>query len=155
MILNWLLKKFPKSSPTPKDKPVNTPQPAATTTPAKAPKAQPSETPDSFITQKTKLLEKCMEVVRERFPEEPKYYVTCSYPGTNNTAYLFVEPDAKDPALRRLSTRVVRKGTDLCVMHYIFKGTVEELTAYLSDSTHVPELLDSWQQLSDSVDKKN
>lgn len=76
----------------------------------------------------------------------------CDYPGTNNEAYLWIVPDEVNPALRRLTTRVVRQGTDVCRMHYITKGTPEEMQAYLSDPANMPELLKSWQELSDATD---
>lgn len=152
MILNWLLKKCPKSQSAPK--------------PTQAPKAQPAEaseagavqaskTTDMFITQKTTLMGKAMEVARDNYPWEQRYYITFTYPGTNNKIYLEVNQDAREPALRRLILRAARINTDLSVMHYIYKGTPEEVRDYLADSTHIPELLDSCCQLSDSVDKKN
>lgn len=144
MLLNWLLKRPPKKES--KDPIKQSPKPE-----------EPASIPVVIETEKKKqlLLDKCMDVMKERFTHESRSLVSCDYPGTENKAYLCMEQDAKDPTLHRLSTRVVRKGTDLCVMHFIYKGTAEEMTAYLEDKSHMPSLLESWQQLSDSVDKKN
>lgn len=145
MLLNWLLKRPPKMKEAPKTDAPTTPSSPAPT----------KVVPEEIQKKRHILLDKCMEVMRDNFSHEDRYMVSCDYPGTENKAYLCMEQNAKDPTLRRLSTRVVRKGTDLCVMHYIHKGTVEEMTAYLGDKSHMPSLLESWQQLSDSVDKKN
>lgn len=152
MLLNWLLKRPPKKEK--KEVVKETAKGAIKEVPqSEAPASAPAESE----TEKKKqiLLEKCLEVMKERFSRESRSMVSCDYPGTDNKAILYMESDAANPDLRRLSTRVMRKGTDLCVMHYICKGTVEEMTAYLGDKSHVPSLLESWQQLSDSVDKKN
>lgn len=144
MILNWLLKRPPakedfqapkKPSPPPASKPMD-------------PKLEE---------QKRKLLEGCIKFLLDlkEFPKEKAVGVSCNYPGTENRMFLSIEPDASNPALHRLCTRSVRQGTDLCVMHYIYKGTAEEIRTYLSDASHAEELLKSWQQLSDSVDRKN
>lgn len=145
MLLNWLLKRPPKKEDAPKN---NAPVKQSPPAPANA-------VPEEIQKRRQMLLDKCMEVMKERFTQESRSMVSCDYPGTENKAMLYMEPDAANPDLRRLSTRVVRKGTDLCVMHYIYKGTAEEMAAYLSDKSHMPSLLESWQQLSDSVDKKN
>lgn len=144
MILNWLLKRPPakEHSPAPKN-----------------PSAPPASGPmdPKLEIQKKKLLKGCVDYLLDlkEFPGEKAIGVSCSYPGTENRMSLSIEPDAANPALHRLCTRGVRQGTDLCVMHYICKGTSEEIRAYLSDGSHAEELLKSWQQLSDSVDKKN
>lgn len=145
MLLNWLLKRPPKKEEAPKND-----------TPAKqSPPAPANAVPEDIQKRRQILLDKCMEAMKDTFSQMSRFMVSCDYPGTENKAMLYMEPDAKDPTLRRLSTRVIRKGTDVCVMHYIFKGTAEEMTAYLADKSHMPSLLESWQQLSDSVDKKN
>lgn len=144
MILNWLLKRPPakESSQAPKK-------------PSAPPAPKPMD--PKLEEQKRKLLEGCIKFLLDlkEFPKEKAVGVSCRYPGTENRMYLSIEPDASNPALHRLCTRGVRQGTDLCVMHYIYKGTAEEIRTYLSDSSHAEELLKSWQQLSDSVDKKN
>lgn len=144
MILNWLLKRPPakEDSQAPKK-------------PSAPPASKPMDS--NLEEQKRKLLEGCIKFSLDlkEFPGEKAVGVSCNYPGTENRMYLSIEPDASNPALRRLCTRGVRQGTDLCVMHYIYKGTAEEIRTYLSDASHAEELLKSWQQLSDSVDNKN
>lgn len=144
MILNWLLKRPPakEDSQAPKK-------------PSAPPASKPMD--PNLEQKKKKLLKGCINFLLDlkEFPGEKAIGVSCSYPGTENRMSLSIEPDASNPALRRLCTRGVRQGTDLCVMHYIYKGTAEEIRTYLSDSSHEEELLKSWQQLSDSVDKKN
>lgn len=152
MLLNWLLKRPPKGATK-----ASTKEEAKEAVKESLKPEEPASTPIVIETEKKKqlLLDKCMDVMKERFTQESRSLVSCDYPGTENKAYLYMEQDMKDPTLRRLSTRVVRKGTDLCVMHFIYKGTAEEMTAYLGDKSHIPSLLESWQQLSDSADKKN
>lgn len=144
MILNWLLKRPPAKE-----------QPQASNNPSVPPASKPMD--PKLEMQKKKLLKGCVNFLLDlkEFPVEKAIGVSCSYPGTKNRMSLSIEPDAADPALHRLCTRSVRQGTDLCVMHYICKGTSEEIRFYLSDGSHADELLKSWQQLSDSIDKKN
>ena len=73
--------------------------------------------------------------------------------GTKNYGCLMLENIAQDGVRWSLSVRVMRVGSDLCVMHYIKKGTSEEIQAYLRDENNMDELMDSLKELSVSVDK--
>lgn len=98
-----------------------------------------------------------MEVTREKFPEhirnKGRCFIHCDFPGTAHEAILGVERDAKDEGKLRLTARVLRGGTDMCMMHYIFCGSAEELDAYLADRKNMPELMASWVQLAEQIDK--
>ena len=93
------------------------------------------------------------QMPRQIPPEGRQGTYACKFPlqGTENEAFLVVE--CLDQTARTLTVRVVPKGTDLCVMHYIKKGTRDELTAYLADEKNQDELMDSLRQLSDRADE--
>jgi len=112
--------------------------------------------------KKELLVRRCMKYLCENLPKEmpstgkcSPLYVGFDFPGTHNKAYLCVQCDAADPSLRRLVTRIVKSGTDLCMMNYMECGTRDEIIAYLSDQTHATPLLDSLQHLSDRMDDRD
>lgn len=139
MILSWLKKKN-------------------TNKPSKVAVERPNP-PLLFQEQKEMLVWRLMEELRKMLLEESasckKHYVVCPYPGTKNEAMLWVEANGQDSSYLRLSTRVVRRGTDLCVMNYMFKGALDEMSTYLANKEKIPELLASLQHLSDSIDDRN
>ena len=63
--------------------------------------------------------------------------------------------DAADPSLRRLVTRIVKSGTELCGMNYMACGTQDDIIAYLADQTHAAPLLESLQHLSVRMDDRD
>lgn len=130
------------------------------------PKPDPEPAPSTHsemdtATHRALLIRKCMEVLHDRVLHEMPFNgpcksicVTCNFPGTQNIAGLWMECDARDSSRRRLITRAVRKGTDLCVSNYMEVGTQTELLAYLADEASLQPLLESLQHLSDSVDNR-
>lgn len=143
---------FGRKESTP-EKPKQEPQSAATASPE-----TPQTTPRTELqAEREKLLWRCMEVMKEKFPENMKATgrctVYCKFPGTPHEAILTVEHDAKDESVLSLTARVLRSGTDMCMMHHIFRGTAEELDAYLADRKNMPELMASWVQLAEQIDK--
>ena len=72
--------------------------------------------------------------------------------GTKNIAAFRVEPAGG--SLRRLQLTVFRNGSDLAVSHYMERGTNEVLLDYLAREGRALEFLQSFQELSDSVDEK-
>jgi len=117
--------------------------------------------PKDVQAHKEMLVGKCMEYLIDLIPKHikpvgfgQKYSISFDFPGTDNLAMIAVESDASDAAQRRIITRVVRKGYDLCMMHYIKKGTFDEMIAYFREPSNLKELLESLQQLSDGIDDK-
>lgn len=106
------------------------------------------------------LIAKCLEVLKEQMDSHrnERVFVPCSvscdFPGTRNEALIRVIPDASDRELCRLTASAVREGSDLCVMNYLFKGTRQEMDAWLGDEAHVEELIRCIAHLSASVDNK-
>ena len=104
-------------------------------------------------------VEKCMGYMCEKLPSVmlskgrfKPYWIYFIYPGTKHQAGLLVECDTKDLSLRRLVTRAVKAGTDLCVSNYMECGTMDEIIAYLSDKSHIEPLAESIQELVERVD---
>lgn len=80
--------------------------------------------------------------------------VSCDFPGTKNKAYLRVILDESDKAICRLTASAVRKGSDMCVMNYLLKGTRQEMKEWLGVGAHVEELTGYIVHLSESLDSK-
>ena len=125
-----------------------------------AARTQPQKTDGEIEKKRRILIEKCMEVLGNQLKVHEKEQalthcsVSCDFPGTQNKALLRVIPDAADQALCRLTVSAVRKGSDLCVMNYLYKGTRQEMLAWLSAEAHVQELIGYIAHLSESVDEK-
>ena len=106
------------------------------------------------------LIAKCMEVLADQLKGRMKEEiftpcsVSCDFPGTRNQAYLRVIPDAVDKSACRLTVNVARKGSDLCVMNYLQKGTGQEIMDWLSAESRAEELVGYIAGLSESVDEK-
>ena len=106
------------------------------------------------------LISKCLEVLKDQMNarmNESAFVpcsVSCDFPGTKNKALLRVIPDESDKAICRLTASAVRKGSDLCVMNYLFKGTRQEMKEWLSADAHVEELIPCIAHLSESLDSK-
>ena len=131
--------------------------PAAAENPAVKPMARRRPTEEDFAQWRVKL-KRIMDFSVGQMPKqipaegtEGFYGYKFALQGTENEAMLVVE--CRDRTLRALTVRVMLKGTDLCVMHYIKKGTRDELTAYLANEGNQDELLDSQRQLSDRADE--
>lgn len=75
-------------------------------------------------------------------------------PGTGNIALLAVERSST-VGERCLIARCMRKGTDLCVSHYMMRGSHEDVLAYLDSPAGIEEISASFGALSDAVDDKN
>lgn len=165
--LQWLAtrpKKHPEARPAPEKNPpvpskLNPPEPPVE--PAK-PEDHPQETAEEKLSQhKRFLLDKCREYLCTLLPEQiakPRglpYTIRFEYPGTGNLAILGIEQDGKTPGQLHLTTRVAKKDSDLCILNYMYRGTQEELLAYLADDANAPALLDSLQQLSDKMDDRD
>lgn len=110
--------------------------------------------------QRRILISKCLEVLRDQMDAHMNESVfvpcsvSCDFPGTKNKAFLRVIPDESDKAICRLTASAVRKGSDLCVMNYLFKGTRQAMKEWLDDKNHVDELIQYIAHLSESLDDK-
>lgn len=106
-------------------------------------------------------VDKCREYLRSLLPEQAAksgglpYTIGFEYPNTNNIARLGVERNYRVPGELHLTTQVGKKDSDLCMMNYMHRGTLDELLAYLADDGNVPALLDSLQHLSDGIDDRD
>ena len=101
-------------------------------------------------------MEVMLEYYDERIPAKGRcspFTVSAVWPGTDYTARLMVEQDLTgSPDSRRLRTMMHEKGSDRVVSHYITKGTNDELKAWLRNTDNRAELLESYEQLKESVD---
>lgn len=110
--------------------------------------------------QRRILISKCLEVLRDQMDAHMNESVfvpcsiSCDFPGTKNEAFLRVITDESDKAICRLTASAVRKGSDMCVMNYLFKGTRQEMKEWLSVDAHVEELIPCIAHLSESLDSK-
>ena len=100
---------------------------------------------------------RCCEVPRDpdTIPEKGTfrpYRAFFRYRGSRNEVMFRFEQQSGD--IRRLILSAVRPGYDMAVSHFLMRGTNQELLDYLSDRAHIPEWLDSFRQLSDSLDEK-
>ena len=75
-------------------------------------------------------------------------------PDTDNMGILLVERSARNPQEATLTARVVRNGTDYCMMHYIKTDMPEQIAAYLEDHGNAAELYESLSSLSDKIDER-
>lgn len=110
--------------------------------------------------QRRILISKCLEVLRDQMDAHMNESVfvpcsvSCDFPGTKNKAFLRVIPDESDKAICRLTASAVRKGSDMCVMNYLLKGTRQEMKEWLSVDAHVEELIGYLIHLSEALDEK-
>ena len=125
------------------------------------PVAHATPNPDVTVEkQRCILISKCMEVLLEQLEARMRdsssaaCSVSCDFPGTKNKAYLRIIPDAADKSLCRLTANLVREGSDLCVMNYLYKGTRQEMKEWLNDKNRVEELIQYIAHLSESLDEK-
>ncbi len=123
------------------------------------PKPEPHPNADAEALKAAVLTRKSMDVMREvlgkrLLTEEGflPYFVAFDLPGSANEAQLCVMRDAIDADMLRLCTRARRKETNLCVMNYMARGSLNEITAYLSQEENASALLKSLRRLSVSVD---
>ncbi len=74
-------------------------------------------------------------------------------PGRTYKGYLIVAPSAAGDGIR-LRTGMAKENDDRMVSHYFYKGSKEEILAYLADiDGHINALLESYAQLRESVDR--
>lgn len=110
--------------------------------------------------QRRILISKCLEVLRDQMDAHMNESVfvpcsvSCDFPGTKNKTYLRIIPDESDKEICRLTASAVRKGSDMCVMNYLFKGTRQAMKEWLDDKNHVDELIQYIAHLSESLDEK-
>lgn len=76
------------------------------------------------------------------------------YPGTVNIGIFQVEPCKLDGKPYAFQVGVLRANTDLLVSSYIVMGRMEDILEYLADESHLPVLLSTFQNLSESVDER-
>ena len=109
---------------------------------------------------KQDFVRRAMEVMLECYDEHipatgrcRPFTVSARWPGTDYTARLMVEQDLTGAAdSRRLRTMMHENGSDRVVSHYITKGTGEEIKAWLRNTENRAELMQSYEQLKESVD---
>lgn len=117
------------------------------------------ERKDRVMTKKDfvrRAMEVMLEYYDERIPATGRcspFTVSADWPGTDYKARLMVEQDLTGgPDGRRLRTVMHENGSDRVVSHYITKGTGEELKAWLRNTDNRAELMQSYEQLKESVD---
>lgn len=109
---------------------------------------------------KKDFVRRAMEVMLEhydaRIPAAGRckpFSVSADWPGTDYKARLMVEQDLTGSADgRRLRTMMHENGSDRVVSHYITKGTGDEIKAWLRNPENRAELMQSYEQLKQSVD---
>lgn len=76
------------------------------------------------------------------------------YPGTSNIGFFQVEPTELNGKPYAFKIGVFRANTDLLVSSYMIMGRMEDIFGYLSDKSHLPVLVSTFQDLSESVDER-
>lgn len=76
------------------------------------------------------------------------------YPGTSNIGFFQVEPTELNGKPYAFKIGVFRANTDLSVSSYLIMGRMEDILGYLSDKSHLPVLVSTFQELSESVDER-
>lgn len=74
--------------------------------------------------------------------------------GTQHYGCLMLENLKRDGVLWSLSAQVMRPESDLCIMHFITKGTCDEICSYLTNPNNMDELLASYKELSNSMNNR-
>lgn len=141
--------------------------PDAPSQPAPAPdapdtSAQPDDSSPSGFGEKNHELTvpEFIDFMREKVAEMPSsrlfrpMSLGMMVPGTDNIALLAVERSST-VGERCLIARCMRRGTDLCVSHYMMRGSHEDILAYLASPAGIEEISASFRTLSDAVDDKN
>ena len=98
-----------------------------------------------------------LEMARADMPETGPFkrmVVEGEYPGTGNVVGISIEPDRLNPAQARMNTFAYRDGTDMVINHFGQSQPREAILAALDGESYIAEVLESFRQLSDSVDDK-
>ncbi|MBQ7886104.1 MAG: hypothetical protein IJ313_04330 [Clostridia bacterium] len=127
---------------------------------------QPAQTSPSAVTARDaehwkKIIRVAMDCVAKQMREQAaanerlaKASVSMDLPGTENLGLFVVELNSRNLKHKMLSARVVRKGSDYCMMHFIKSAASEEILAYLEDGANADELYASLSELSDKIDDR-
>lgn len=96
----------------------------------------------------------------ESLPEQGIFkpcFLVMDYPGTEYEGFLRYEYDLTDDSGkgRRLRTSMCPVGSDRAVSHYLFKGTKQQCLAWLADKQTEAELTADYEQLKESVDRRD
>lgn len=109
--------------------------------------------------------ENIVRICMQRMPEILQKYITpaglCKpcrawfdYPDTANVGIFQVGPCQLDGKPYAFQVGVLRANTDLLVSSYMLMGSMEDILAYLADESHLPVLLSTFENLSESVDER-
>lgn len=79
-------------------------------------------------------------------------WVEMRYYGTEHTAFLYAEHDAAHGC--RLRASVNPKGTDLEISNYIFCGSRQDCIDWLTDESHIDELIGIYNHLAQAADDR-
>lgn len=96
--------------------------------------------------------------VEKEIPEEgptERVFVVFDYPGTEYEAFLTAEADHLDWSGRGVSAMMRPKGSSRIMSNYIWKGTKQELLRWLDQEEREGELRKIFQDLADSLAKKD
>ena len=86
------------------------------------------------------------------FPDERNFGIFEIGP-YQDSDWMKEHPDSKPYALRDVSVRVFRRGTDVAHDNYLMYGTAEEVLTYLESKECFDEMRDSLRELSGEVDR--
>ena len=97
-----------------------------------------------------------MQRIEKEVPENGKFKklsVSFDIPDTQNKAQFIVEADGKDfKDQRRVSIGVHHKNSDRVISNYMFKGTKQEVLAYLNNPENFEDFTKTVNELSTAVD---
>lgn len=128
-----------------------------------APSADPPQAEEALSIQQQR--ENIVQICMRRMPEiiqkcagpeglSKPCRARFDYPGTDNVGLFQVEPCKLDGKPYALQVGVLRANTDLLVSSYMVMGRIEDILGYLADESHLPVLLSTFQNLSESVDER-
>ena len=103
------------------------------------------------------LIERVMEAmagyIRDSVPESGSFkgpWLVLRYPGTEHEGRLYSQYSQQHGCALRAS--VVVEGTDVEISHYVFFGSKDDCIAWLEDSAHRDELIESYNELTERAD---
>ena len=99
------------------------------------------------------ILELAKAVVPEAGPFK-RVVVNADFPDSDNVVGISIQRDQLNPALCRMNTHAYRDGTDMVVNHFGLGQSREDILAALAEEDRPDQVLESFRQLSDSVDDK-
>lgn len=116
----------------------------------------------TYEEQKILLIQKGKKIFRDnvekKVPEEgptQRVFVAFDYPGTGYEAFLAAEEDHLNRNSRRVRVMMRPQGSGRVMSNYIWKGTKQELLRWLDQEERESELLKIFQDLADSLAKKD